>query len=120
MALFKAVFIKIVDKLARDVSSEVRLAVFEGMRFMIPCPEAVNAVENAVKRIILWGVNDNVVKIRIAAFQLLGGFKNHRYIKVRVLFENTLFLRVVVVGSLKLFGCYLLLPLHRSMDVLMQ
>ncbi|VDD85725.1 unnamed protein product [Enterobius vermicularis] len=77
----KTNFGKIVDKLARDVSSEVRLAVFEGMRFMIPCPEAVNAVENAVKRIILWGVNDNVVKIRIAAFQLLGGFKNHRYIK---------------------------------------
>ncbi|XGW03941.1 hypothetical protein V3C99_015239 [Haemonchus contortus] len=71
----------IVDTLSRDSVVGVRLAVFEGMRYLIGVPACLNAAEHALKCIALNGINDKNERVRVAAFQMLKMLKGHRYIR---------------------------------------
>uniref|UniRef100_A0A0N4WJH6 Condensin complex subunit 1 n=1 Tax=Haemonchus placei TaxID=6290 RepID=A0A0N4WJH6_HAEPC len=68
--------------LSRDSVVGVRLAVFEGMRYLIGVPACLNAAEHALKCITLNGINDKNERVRVAAFQMLKMLKGHRYIRV--------------------------------------
>ncbi|KJH43176.1 HEAT repeat protein [Dictyocaulus viviparus] len=71
----------IVDTLSRDVVVGVRLAVYEGMCYLITVPACLNATEHALKCITLNGINDKSERVRVAAFEMLKMLKGHRYIK---------------------------------------
>ncbi|KAJ1374170.1 hypothetical protein KIN20_036795 [Parelaphostrongylus tenuis] len=71
----------IVDTLSRDSVVGVRLAVYEGMRYLITVPACLNATEHALKCITLNGINDKNERVRVAAFELLKMLKGHRYIR---------------------------------------
>ncbi|VDL67593.1 unnamed protein product [Nippostrongylus brasiliensis] len=73
----------IVDTLSRDFVVGVRLAVYEGMRYIIGVPACLNAAEHALKCITLNGINDKNERVRVAAFEMLKMLKGHRYIRVR-------------------------------------
>uniref|UniRef100_A0A158PAE8 Condensin complex subunit 1 n=1 Tax=Angiostrongylus cantonensis TaxID=6313 RepID=A0A158PAE8_ANGCA len=72
---------KIVDTLSRDTVVGVRLAVYEGMRYLITVPACLNATEHALKCITLNGINDKNERVRVAAFEMLSMLKGHRYIR---------------------------------------
>ncbi|CAJ0591135.1 unnamed protein product [Cylicocyclus nassatus] len=71
----------IVDVLSRDSVVAVRLAVYEGMRYLITVPACLNAAEHALKCISLNGINDKNERVRMAAFEMLKLLKGHRYIR---------------------------------------
>lgn len=71
----------IVDTLSRDSVVGVRLAVYEGMRYIIGVPACLNAAEHALKCISLNGINDKNERVRIAAFEMLKMLRGHRYIR---------------------------------------
>ncbi|KAJ1355264.1 hypothetical protein KIN20_012596 [Parelaphostrongylus tenuis] len=71
----------IIDTLSRDAVVGVRLAVYEGMRYLITVPACLNATEHALKCITLNGINDKNERVRVAAFELLKMLKGHRYIR---------------------------------------
>ncbi|VDL78971.1 unnamed protein product [Nippostrongylus brasiliensis] len=71
----------IVDTLSRDFVVGVRLAVYEGMRYIIGVPACLNAAEHALKCITLNGINDKNERVRVAAFEMLKMLKGHRYIR---------------------------------------
>ncbi|KAK6035790.1 hypothetical protein COOONC_26705, partial [Cooperia oncophora] len=71
----------IVDTLSRDSVVGVRLAVYEGMRYLIGVPACLNAAEHALKCITLNGINDKNERVRAAAFEMLKMLKGHRYIR---------------------------------------
>ncbi|KHJ84740.1 hypothetical protein OESDEN_15543, partial [Oesophagostomum dentatum] len=71
----------IVDVLSRDTVVGVRLAVYEGMCYIITVPACLNAAEHALKCITLNGINDKNERVRDAAFEMLKLLKGHRYIR---------------------------------------
>lgn len=70
------------DRLSKDGVVAVRVAVYESLNFLLPCPPAINALEVALKCIIPRGINDNSEKVRVAAFELLNALGGHRFIHV--------------------------------------
>ncbi|KAE9421654.1 hypothetical protein Angca_006364, partial [Angiostrongylus cantonensis] len=79
----------IVDTLSRDTVVGVRLAVYEGMRYLITVPACLNATEHALKCITLNGINDKNERVRVAAFEMLSMLKGHRYIRVISFHESS-------------------------------
>lgn len=75
--------IQIVDSLSSDQVIDVRLAVYEGMHYLLSCSNAINATEVALKCLMKKkGINDGNDKVRLQAFKLLNALKRHRFIKV--------------------------------------
>jgi len=80
--LIKNYLKKIVDELSLDSVAEVRLAVYEGMGFLFPCPSALDANEKALRILARRGPNDKIEKVRFSAFKMLNKLRGHRYIKL--------------------------------------
>ncbi|CAD6189537.1 unnamed protein product [Caenorhabditis auriculariae] len=72
----------IVDDLVKDRCIPVRLAIYEGMQFLIVVPGCANALEVALKVICPRGINDSNAKVRKAAAALLAIIRKHRFIKL--------------------------------------
>uniref|UniRef100_A0A914DHM9 Condensin-2 complex subunit G2 n=1 Tax=Acrobeloides nanus TaxID=290746 RepID=A0A914DHM9_9BILA len=71
----------IIDNLAYDTSVDVRVAVYEGLQYLLPCAPALNAMQHALKLLGNSGINDKSERVRLAMFKLLNGLKGHRFIK---------------------------------------
>jgi hypothetical protein len=65
-----------------DSVYEVRAAVYEGMEHLLPCADALNAIQRSLEIVARKGINDRTEKVRIAAFKMLNKLHGHRYIKV--------------------------------------
>uniref|UniRef100_A0A915B1X8 Condensin complex subunit 1 n=1 Tax=Parascaris univalens TaxID=6257 RepID=A0A915B1X8_PARUN len=72
---------KVVDNLSKDSIVPVRVAVFESLQFLLSCPQAVNALQRALKCLVPRGINDNNERVRLAAFELLTMLGKHRFIR---------------------------------------
>lgn len=79
-AYIRQILSTLVDRLSKDGVVAVRVAVYESLSFLLPCPPAINALEVALKCIIPRGINDNSEKVRVAAFELLNALGGHRFI----------------------------------------
>uniref|UniRef100_A0A915A4B2 HEAT repeat-containing protein 1 n=1 Tax=Parascaris univalens TaxID=6257 RepID=A0A915A4B2_PARUN len=79
-AYIRQVLSTVVDRLTKDGIVAVRVAVYESLSFLLPCPSAINALEVALKCIIPRGINDNSEEVRVAAFKLLSALEGHRFI----------------------------------------
>ncbi|CAI4222615.1 unnamed protein product [Auanema sp. JU1783] len=71
----------ICDDLSKDSDIGTRLAVFEGMSYMLPVSLCLNATEHALKCLIPCGIDDKNDRVRIRSFKLLRQLKGHRFIK---------------------------------------
>ncbi|VDM42273.1 unnamed protein product [Toxocara canis] len=80
-AYIKQLLGKVVDKLSMDSVVAVRVAVYESMHLLLSCPQAVNALQLALKHLIPFGINDKAERVRVAAFELLCSLKGHRFIQ---------------------------------------
>uniref|UniRef100_A0A914DJL4 Uncharacterized protein n=1 Tax=Acrobeloides nanus TaxID=290746 RepID=A0A914DJL4_9BILA len=55
----------IIDSLAYDTSVDVRVAVYEGLQYLLPCAPALNAMQHALKLLGNSGINDKSERVRI-------------------------------------------------------
>uniref|UniRef100_A0A915PHR5 Uncharacterized protein n=1 Tax=Setaria digitata TaxID=48799 RepID=A0A915PHR5_9BILA len=86
---------QIVDVLSVDSIVNVRIAVYEGMRYLLRCGSALNACERALKCLFdNRGINDRCDHVRLAAFQLLNGLMGHRFIKLSEVVKMDCILKV--------------------------